>query len=190
MPEFKLSTSLPLGGPAPVSDQFNGLEMSEIGTFHLASLAARSGQEKSCIAIAKKQLGLSLPTPGHMANGPDFNAIWTGPQQWFIETDNDEHEDIAKILKTAFGEKASITEQSGGWTRFDLSGPACRLVLQRLCAVDIAAMKTNDATRTAMEHLGVFLLCRNEGSHYSVIGPRSSAASLYHALKTAAKSAL
>ena len=49
-------------------------------------------------------------------------------------------------------------------------------------------MADNTATRSVIEHLGTYVLRRGK-DHFTIFGPRSSAASLHHALITAAKSA-
>jgi len=51
-------------------------------------------------------------------------------------------------------------------------------------------MAQGQVTRTRLEHLGCFLICRTKNSHFSVFGPRSSAGSLHHALTVAATSVI
>jgi hypothetical protein len=62
------------------------------------------------------------------------------------------------------------------------------IIDQAVCAFDLRAHGPGSATRTMIEHLGCFVVIRAPG-HLSVIGPRSSAASIFHALETAARSA-
>src|SRR5690606_22154595 len=131
-----------------------------------------------------------LPAPGQSTSGGVWTAIWTGPEQWFIEAPFATHEDIAPILKQGFGDTASITEQTDGWGGFDLEGTGVLSVLEILSNLDHGKLPTGGASRTVIEHLGCILICREAGRHYTVYGGRSSAASLHHALVTAAKSAL
>ena len=182
---FKALT--PLGQAAPQSVQIGAVGIVEEFGSTLASLAARRGQE-AAVAAAAAQIGLPLPGPGKAASGPEWSAFWLAPQQWMIEADSARHEDIVAALKPAFGEAASITEQTGGWARFDPSGPGVHRMFERLCALNTTAMQPGDASRTVIEHLGCYVICRAPQS-FSVLGPRSSALSLQHALMTAAKSA-
>lgn len=108
---------------------------------------------------------------------------------WFVEADFATHEDIAAALKPVFGEAASITEQTDAWVRFDVSGPELVALFERLANVDLATRPDGYATRTVMEHLGVYLVKRS-AIDVTLYGPRSSAAVLLHALEVTAKSVI
>jgi sarcosine oxidase subunit gamma len=179
-----------LGGTEPRVDTVGPVTLRERPEWALASVAARLGQEEHCAAGLKTLLGEAAPGPGRTQAGGPFWAFWTGPDQWMIEAPHDSHEDLAAQLKAALGPTASVTEQTGGWCRFDIEGEGVVPVFERLCNADVRAMQDGAATRTVIEHLGCFLLCRTAGRHLSVIGPRSSAGSLHHALLTAMRSAL
>ncbi|WP_424979632.1 sarcosine oxidase subunit gamma [Leisingera sp. S232] len=180
-----LKAVTPLGGFEPRVDAFTGLLIREVSDCALASLAARQGDEDVLQSAAKSFLGDSLPEAAAWNEHGDFAAWWMGPDLWMVSAPHDEHELLAAALKEAVGDAGSVVEQTDGWCRFDLEGSRCFDVLERLCNANVRAGKPGDATRTSMEHLGVFLLCREPGQRYSIIGPRSSAASLHHALVTA-----
>lgn len=180
----------PLGGPAPRADDFGAVKINECPDWALASATARRSREKAMATAAKKLLGFALPDVSCSTTKGAFTALWIGPDQWMIEAPHDTHEDLAKQVKSALGDTASVTEQTDGWARFDLTGPGCHDVLERLCNVNTRAMLDGAVTRTRLEHLGCFVVCREKDAHFSVIGPRSSAGSIHHALVTAAKSAL
>ncbi|WP_417588075.1 sarcosine oxidase subunit gamma [Pararhodobacter oceanensis] len=179
-----------LSGTAPRIDRFGGLEIRECPDWALASVAARLGQGEALLAAAQAGFGLDLPQVGKSTASGALTAFWTGPEQWFFEAPFASHEDLAAQLVAAFGQTASVTEQSDGWVRFDLEGSGCHRVLERLCNADTPSMVAGDVTRTRLEHLGCFLICRVAGGHFSVLGPRSAAGSLHHALVTMAVSAL
>lgn len=183
----KLKALTPLGAYEPQMDQFEGLTIREVTDRALASLAARMGQEAACADAAAALLG-SLPGPAKWAQTGDFTVWWMGPDQWMADADYAAHTLLAAELKAAAGAAASVTEQTDGWCRFDLEGERCFDVLERLCQLDLRSGAAGDAQRCALEHIGVFLLCREPGRRYSVLGPRSSAGSLHHALVTAAGS--
>ncbi|MEP2031321.1 MAG: sarcosine oxidase subunit gamma [Paracoccaceae bacterium] len=185
-----LVATSPLGGPRPRTGNFGSVVISECPGWALASVAARRGKEKTMATSAKKLLGFALPGVSSLANNGTYTAFWTGPDQWMIEAPHASHEDLAEQIKSALGDKASVTEQNDGWARFDLTGTGCHDVLERLCNANTRAMQTGAVTRTRLEHLGCFVICRAKNDHFSVIGPRSSAGSIHHALTTAAKSAL
>ncbi len=99
-------------------------------------------------------------------------------------------EDLATKLKGRFGEIASITEQTDAWVCFDLRGDAIEDVMELLCALNIRAMQTADATRTVIHHLGCFVICHEPANWVRILGPRASAGSLHHAILTAMTAAL
>jgi sarcosine oxidase subunit gamma len=171
-------------------DAFTGLLIREVTDRALASLGARQGQEEAMKSAAEGFLGGALPEPASWNEAGVFSAWWMGPDLWMVSAPHDTHELMAGELKEAVGEAGSVVEQTDGWCRFDMEGPRCFDVLERLCNANVRAGKRGDATRTSMEHLGVFLLCQTPGQGYSIIGPRSSAGSLHHALVAAAKSVI
>jgi sarcosine oxidase subunit gamma len=106
---------------------------------------------------------------------------------WLVEAPHETHEDIVAHLKPHLGDAASLTEQTDAWVRLDLTGPLQPL-LERLCNLDLARFPPGSATRTVIEHLGVYAIRRSE-DRMTLLGPRSSAASLHHAILAVARSA-
>ncbi|MCC0064417.1 MAG: sarcosine oxidase subunit gamma [Defluviimonas sp.] len=182
-----LAALTPLGATAPKVDRIGAMTISEVTDRALASVSCRAGKSTPFQSAAKKLFGTGLPTPGHWADGATYGLIWTGPEQWFVEAPFGTHEDIARIVKEPLGDTASVTEQTDGWVRFDLAGKTAVDMLERLCPVPARRMKKGDATRSIIEHMGCFVICR-EPDHFSLIAPRSFAGSLRHALCAAARS--
>ena len=154
----------------------------------LASLAMRRGQEKGFAAAAKK-LGVPLPGASRHEAGKVYSAFWTTPEMWLVEADFATHEDIVAALKPGFGETASITEQTDAWVRFDVTGAGLERLFERLTNLDLAKLPDGFASRTVIEHLGVYLIRHAAGS-VTLYGPRSSAQGLLHALEVTAKSVI
>lgn len=154
----------------------------------LASVAMRRGQEAG-FAAAAKAAGVPLPGASTHAVGKVYSAFWVTPEMWFVEADLATHEDIVAHLKPAFGQTASITEQTDAWVRFDVAGEGLVQLLERLTNLDLATLPDGFASRTVMEHLGVYLIKRG-ASEVVLYGPRSSAQGLLHALEVTAKSVI
>jgi len=186
----KLKPLTPLGAVEPQVDAFPGLLISERPDRALASLAARQGSEARAASAAEGLLGFALPEPARHASGGDYMAWWMGPDLWMIDAPHDSHEGLAGMVKGAVGDAASVVEQTDGWCRFDMDGNRALDVFERLCNANLRAAEAGSATRTTIEHLGVFVLCIEAGKTFAVIGPRSSAASLHHALVAMAKSVI
>ena len=179
-----LTPITPLGGTSLRTDTIGAITISEGDDWALASVAARTGQGEDTLARARKLTGLDLPGPGGLVAGGDWRAWWMSPDAWMLATPISMSEDIVAAVKPALGVAASVTEQTDAWARFDITAPVG--FLERLCNVDPARAAPGSATRTVMEHMGVVLLRHEEGA-FSVLGARSSAGSLHHALLTAAR---
>lgn len=175
-----------LGHAAPKTVTIGAVSIIERFDVALASLAIRKGREAEVRALAAKA-GLPLPEPARFAAGPSFSAFWVAPDMWFVEADQSAHEDIAGALKPLFGDAASITEQTDAWVRFDLGAEDLQGLLERLSNVDFARAADGFASRTVIEHIGCYLIRHGAGS-VTLYGPRSSAASLLHALEVTAHS--
>lgn len=183
---LKLKPITPLGADELRVDRFTGLMITEVTDRALVSLTARNDQADATRDKAWTLFGIDLPDVGTSAMGNTHSAFWIGPESWMIDAPYEGNEDLARQVKHAMGDCASVVEQTDGWCRFDLGGVASNAVLERLCNADSTHMAEGAVTRTQIHHLGCFLWCREDG--FAVIGPRSSAASLHHALMQAAQS--
>ncbi len=187
MPEHKLKTLTPLGHAATHAETVGPVAIAEVTDIALASLAARNGRSDDVTAAAKR-IGVDLPPPGRHAAGTPCSAFWMGPDMWMIEAPLATHEDIVATLKPAFGDAASLTEQTDAWARFRVTGGDLPRLFERLSNADLATSEAGHAIRTTIEHLGAFLLVRST-AEIDVLSARSSARSMHHALVAAAKSA-
>lgn len=176
-----------LGHVAPVHEILGPWTLTERFDVALASLAPRRGRLAEVEAAAAKA-GIPLPAPARAQSGTPFGAFWMTPEMWMVEAPFDSHEDIRPAMLAIFGEAASITEQTDAWARFDLSGEGLERLMERLSNFDLGPAPEGAATRTVIEHLGVYLIKRS-ATEITLYGPRSSAQSLHHALVTAATAA-
>jgi sarcosine oxidase subunit gamma len=177
-----------LGADAAVVRRIGPLTITERVDVALASVAARRGRMGD-LARAAAAAGVPLPGPARHAAGAPYAAFWVAPEMWLIEAPFATHEPIADLLKAALGDAASVTEQTDAWVAFDLAAPDLAPLLERLCNVDFPAVPDGFATRTVIEHLGCYLIRHGQGL-VRLYGPRSSAASLLHALEVAGAAAL
>lgn len=146
----------------------------------LASLALRKG------AAVPVPFGLVLPGPGERLAGDTAGAFWMAPGQWMIEGPGLAETDFAAaVLAQAPG--CSVTEQTDGWVIIEIDGPADRLeaLRERLVNLPPEVLAPGRATRTLLHHMSVFILRPAEG-RLTVMGMRSMAGSLWHALEVAA----
>ncbi len=176
----------PLGGTQPLVEKIGDIGIVEVIDRALASIAVRAGQDAALSELMASKFEIGLPEAGQCLETKPSRIWWMGPGQWMMDGDHDSREDLAAELKAALGDVASVTEQTDGWCRFDVSGSDLSEMFARLCGLDFAALKSGAATRTLLHHQGCFVILSELGA--SVLGPRSSAGSLHHALVAAAKS--
>jgi len=183
--DLTLAPRTPLGHALPEQHNTGGFALTEVVDTALGSLTVRAGQS-AAVADRAAAAGLPLPGPACWLPGAPYAAFWLAQDSWMIEAPFASHEDIHRHLRGLFGDTASITEQTDGWARFDIRGENLPALFERLCPVDLRGLAPGHATRTVIEHIGCYLIWREPG-RISVIGPRSSAAALWHALETAAR---
>lgn len=188
MPDFILNPITALGHATTEVDIIGPWTITERADVALASVAVRRGRLAD-VQSAAAGAGVPLPAAGASADGTPYSAFWMTPEMWMVEAPFASHEDIRAHLLPAFGDAASITEQTDAWVRFDLSGADLPRLFERLSNFDLAKAAVGAATRSVMEHLGCYLVKRSE-TLVTIYGPRSSAQSLHHALTVAAQSVL
>lgn len=181
MTDLLETTALGLDGPAV--ERHGGFTISENADLALASLTQRRGGAEPA------PFGLTLPGPGGWVQGADgIAAFWTGPGQWMVEAPGGAARDFADELKSQCPD-ASVTEQTDGWIAYEIQShaggnPINRLV-EKLVNIDTGRICPGFATRTGLEHMSVFVIRRSDDS-LAVIGMRSAAGTLWHALTQAA----
>ncbi len=176
----------PLGFAMPHKESIGSFTVSEIIDRAMVSVTSRKGCEIAVTTILEKILKQSAPAIGEYRAGT-IDAFWTGQSQWMLAAPLADHEDIVASFSKKFKGKASLTEQTDGWCRFAVSGSDIDRLCSLLCNIDMRRLRAGGATRTAIEHIGCFVL-RLADDKIQIIGQRSSAGSLHHAIVTAARS--
>ncbi|MBA84504.1 sarcosine oxidase subunit gamma [Thalassobius sp. S69A] len=167
-----------LGGPAARVASFGSVSLTENTGLALASLAG---------AADVAPMGLDLPPVGGAVSAGGYGAFWTGPSQWMIEAAGRAETDFAAALQ-AQAPDCVVTEQTDGFVCFEITAPGAGLtgLLQKLVNLDPKTLGPGRAVRTGLEHMTVFLIRRSD-TQLAVIGMRSLAETLWHALSVAAR---
>ncbi len=177
-----LSPITALGASLPRSQIHGALHLVENAGLALASVALRHG------AAQPVPFGLALPEAGAWATSGAYAALWTGPGQWLIEGEGLAETDFAAAVLAACP-GCSVTEQTDGFVAFEVISDAGEAPILALMAklVNIAPdrLRANMGTRTGLEHMSVFVI-RRAPERLAVVGLRSAAATIWHALDTAA----
>ncbi len=188
MSEQFLAPLTALGKDAPVVVTIGDITIRENPNLAIASLAARKDRGAELHSKLQAVAAVALPDPGKAIFAEDVTAIWTGVEQWFLVAPIADHPDYAAEIKSIVADSASVTEQTDGWVIFDIAGENLNPLLERLCRLNSKSLSAGEATRCLIEHLGCLIICRESGREITILGPRSSAASLHHSVVTAARS--
>ena len=178
-----------LGAPQAQTHKIGEVSLCENPNVALFCVAAQRGKEADCAQKLEKLLP-ALPQPNELKIGDPICAFWMSSDMYMLMTAFETHETYAEELAQDFGSCASITEQTDGWVCFDLRGSRLEAVMELICPVNLRASSEGLAQRTSIEYIGCFVLQMHSNEWIRVIGPRSSALSLHHAIIGALKSAL
>lgn len=171
-----------LGAAMARVETHGGLCLHENPDLALASVALRAG------ATPPSPFGLRLPAVGSWCAQDGLGAFWTGPDQWMITAPGQGDTDFAASLAPQ-APGCSVTEQTDGWVAIDVTcerGDMIDTLLTKLVNLDVAALGPGAAARTGLHHMTVFLV-RQGDAHLTVLGMRTLADSLWHALATTAQ---
>ncbi|MFB9950529.1 sarcosine oxidase subunit gamma [Rhizobium puerariae] len=180
MPDLKPTTAL--GNDTARKAQHGVLTIEENADLALASLALRRN------VTAPTPFGLTLPGSGKWVCNTDVSALWTGPDQWLLEGRGQAEADFAAAV-TAQCPGCSVTDQTDGFVAFEIlssAGEAPVLTLMaKLVNLDPARLEPGTGSRTGLEHMSVSAI-RRAADRLAVLGMRSAAGTLWHALNTTA----
>lgn len=157
-------------------------DVVERSGFGLATVMARKGVAPAAIGAA---LGVDLRDGPRCSTGTGIVLLGTGPGSWLAHVDA-APADWAAGLRDRLGALASVSDQSGGYVVFRLSGAGARTVLQRGAAIDFhpAAFAAGAVGATAIAHIGVVIRQIDDAPTYDILLFRSFAGSFRHWLDT------
>jgi sarcosine oxidase subunit gamma len=142
------------------------LEVVEREGFGLATVMARNGVASSLVGAA---LGLNAPQGPTSAGVDELMLLGTGPGMWMAVADN-AGPDWAETLQSKLKGIASVSDQTGGYVVFKISGPAARSTLQKGFYIDLdeSAFGPGSVATTVVAHIGVILWQAHSASSFDV----------------------
>ena len=135
-----------------MADRFTLTQRQGLG---LATVMVRKGVVASQIG---KALDVSLEDRPCLFYNDGLVLIGTGPGTW-LAIDHTDDPDWPGSLSVNLSGLASVSDQSGGYVLFRLSGPNARDVLQREIFIDLdpGVFVVGSVAVTTMAHMGVIL---------------------------------
>ena len=159
--------------------------IQERSGFGLATVMARKGMAPAAIGAA---LGIDVRDGPYCSIGEGIALLGTGPGSWLAHADA-APTDWAAGLRERLGPLASVSDQSGGYVIFRLSGPGARTVLHRGATIDFhpAAVAPGAVATTVIAHIGVVIRQIDDVPSYDIALFRSFAGSFRHWLDATVK---
>jgi sarcosine oxidase subunit gamma len=145
----------------------------------LAIVMARKGRAADPAAQARAAFGLELPTKPKRVTAGQIAFIGMGPDQWLATEEGGDAMTFASRLAAAFGDSASISDQSDSRAILRLSGSRARDVLAKGLAVDLhpRAFGPGDAALSTIALIGAHLWQLDDAPTYDIAVFRSMAGS-------------
>ena len=119
-------------------------------------------------SIFKSFFSFSPPNISYFEKNEKALVFWVRTYSYFVLGKIDK-----KIISEKFENISSITDQTGGWICFNLSGKNIKLLLEKLMTTDLFIFESNQVLRTSINKINCFVLCHKRFENYTIICPIS-----------------
>ena len=137
-------------------------------TNNLYSINHNLNEIKKFKSIFKTFFSFSPPNISYFEKNEKALVFWVRSHSYFV---------LGKIDKKRISENfeniSSITDQTGGWVCFNLSGIKTKLLLDKILTIDLIAFGSNQVLRTSVNNINSFVLCHDQFKNYTIICPVS-----------------
>lgn len=143
----------------------DGVVIVEHDGVGLATVQARKGRVGELRKAVPENFGLELPMGAARTSAGGIAFAGTAPGTWLASKEGGGNAFAASLSK-AFGDCASVADQSDGLGILRLSGPRVRDLLSRLVPVDVhsRAFKVGDVASTVSGLIGVTVWRLEDGA--------------------------
>lgn len=142
------------------------------------------------VTAAEKSLGQSLPIQANTMSSGDLDVYWLGPDEWLVA---DSQTAIAKVVEShamaVAPHTGTVTDLSGAYVEFTLSGESAADVIAKGCTLNIPAMRDRreNSAQCGLAKATVLLSMTNSEKRFGIIVRRSFAEYVAMWLEQAAK---
>jgi methylglutamate dehydrogenase subunit D len=161
VPDFSWSSRSPLERAiSPGSNARSGtagVSIAELRDFELVQIMARHGKWAEVAASSLARFGARPPDRPMAETASGVVLVWSGPDQFLALSKRGEN--TRDMLKSAFQDNASLSDQSSGRVLIRVSGTKTRAMLAKLSSVDLdeRVFPISAAAATSIDHTGVNL---------------------------------
>ncbi len=129
--------------------------------------------------IFKKFFGFTVPEIAKFKLNDNSIALWSRTKSYIILTDFNLDD-----LTSTFDGLASITDQTGGWLSFKISGKGSILLFEKLITINLENFNEGNVIRTSVSKINCFVLCKKKAETYYIICPISFYISMSERLRS------
>ena len=144
------------------------IKLSLDNSNNLYSIDYNLNEIKKIKSTFKSFFSLSSPNISSFEKNEKALVFWVRSHSYFV---------LGKIDKKRISENfeniSSITDQTGGWVCFNLSGIKTELLINKILNIDLIAFGSNQVLRTSVNNINSFVLCHDQFKNYTIICPVS-----------------
>ena len=129
--------------------------------------------------IFKKFFGFTVPEIAKFKLNDNSIALWSRTKSYIILTDFNLDD-----LTSTFDGLASITDQTGGWLSFKISGKGSIHLFEKLITINLGNFNEGNVIRTSVSKINCFVLCKKKAETYYIICPISFYISMSERLRS------
>jgi heterotetrameric sarcosine oxidase gamma subunit len=118
--------------------------------------------------IFKKFFGFSVPEITKFKLNDNSIVLWSRTKSYIILSDFNLDD-----LTSTFDDLASITDQTGGWLTFKISGKGSIHLFEKLVTINLENFNEGNVIRTSISKINCFVLCKEKAQTYYIICPVS-----------------
>ena len=118
--------------------------------------------------IFKKFFGFSVPEIAKFQLNNNSIVLWSRTKSYIVLSDFNLDD-----LTSTFDDLASITDQTGGWLTFKISGKGSIHLFEKLITINLENFNEGNVIRTSISKINCFVFCRKKDETYYIICPVS-----------------
>jgi sarcosine oxidase gamma subunit len=135
---------------------------------NIFSLNQNNDEYNKFNSIFKKFFGFIVPAISKFKSNDNSIVLWARINSYIILSDFNLDE-----VNSFFKNLASITDQSGGWLSFKVSGKGSLSLFEKLITINLEHFNDGHVIRTSIDKINCFVLCKKKAEAYYIICPIS-----------------
>ena len=144
------------------------LKLTVDNSRNIFSLNENKDETNKFNRIFKKFFGFTVPEIAKFKLNDNSIALWSRTKSYIILTDFNLDD-----LTSTFDGLASITDQTGGWLSFKISGKGSIYLFEKLITINLENFNEGNVIRTSISKINCFVFCRKKDETYYIICPVS-----------------